>query len=111
MWSSPICCTCRMSGRLKSSCHCTSAVRRSWSSRSRLPGTRKRDETIKRALYERTGVTEYWIVDPLIDAVRVYRRSGDRFARVVELSAEAGDVQTTALLPGLELPLGRLFAR
>jgi Uma2 family endonuclease len=73
------------------------------------PGTRARDETKKRALYERTGVTEYWFVDPEIDVVRIYRRSGERFARAVELSREANDVLTTPLLPALELPLVRLF--
>jgi len=73
------------------------------------PGTRKRDETIKRALYERAGVQEYWIVDPDIDVVRIYTRAGDRFARPVELSRENGDVFTTPLLPGLELPLARVF--
>ena len=72
-------------------------------------GTRKRDETIKRSLYDRAGVTEYWVVDPEIDAVRVYRRSGERFGRVVELSRETGDRLTTELLPGLELPLAHLF--
>ena len=73
------------------------------------PGTRKRDETIKRRLYERTGVEEYWVVDPEIDTIRVYRREADGFARVVELSAEAGDVLTTPLLPGLDVPLSRVF--
>ena len=73
------------------------------------PSTRKRDETIKRTLYEREGVVEYWIVDPKIDVVRVYRRKGDRFERPAELSRAAGDVLTTALLPGLELPLSEIF--
>jgi Uma2 family endonuclease len=73
------------------------------------PGTRARDETKKRALYERTGVTEYWFVDPEIDVVRIYRRSGERFTRPVELSRETNDVLTTSLVPGLELPLARLF--
>ena len=72
-------------------------------------GTRKRDETIKRRLYERAGVTEYWVLDPEIDVVRIYRRAGDRFGRPVELSREADDVLTTALLPGFELPLARVF--
>ena len=73
------------------------------------PSTRQRDETIKRRLYERSGVSEYWIVDPDIDVVRAYRRSGDSFARPTELSREADDVLTTSLLPGLELPLARIF--
>jgi len=73
------------------------------------PGTRKRDETIKRRLYERAGVTDYWVVDPQIDTIRVYRREGNGFARVVELSAESSDVLTTTLLPGLEIPLSRVF--
>jgi Uma2 family endonuclease len=73
------------------------------------PGTRKRDETLKRRLYERTGVTEYWVVDPDLDAIRVYRRSTEGFDRPFELSAEAGDVLSTPLLAGLEIPLARVF--
>jgi Uma2 family endonuclease len=73
------------------------------------PGTRKRDETTKRRLYERFGVTEYWVVDPDLDLIRVYRRNGDHFDRAVEVSRERGDVLTTLLLQGLELPLQRIF--
>jgi Uma2 family endonuclease len=73
------------------------------------PSTRQRDETIKRRLYERSNVLEYWIVDPDIEVVRVYRRCGDSFARPSELSREADDVLTTDLMPGLELPLARIF--
>src|SRR5262245_27484178 len=71
--------------------------------------TRKRDETIKRALYERAGVVEYWIVDPEIDVVRIYRRVDARFGRPVELSRRADDVLTTDLLSGLEIALGAIF--
>ena len=74
------------------------------------PGTRKRDETIKRRLYERAGVAEYRVVDPELDSIKVYRLSGDRFDRVEELTSEAGDVLTTPLLPNLEMPLTRIFA-
>jgi Uma2 family endonuclease len=74
------------------------------------PGTRKRDETLKRRLYERTGVTEYWIVDPDVDVIRIFRRDERGFTRAVELSVEAGDVLTTPLLPDLEIPLARVFA-
>jgi Uma2 family endonuclease len=74
------------------------------------PATRTRDETIKRRLYERFGVTEYWVVDPAIDVIRVSRLVEGRFGGPVELSREAGDVLETNLLPGLPLPLARIFA-
>jgi Uma2 family endonuclease len=73
------------------------------------PGTRKRDATIKRRLYERVGVDEYWIIDPELDAIDVYRLIDGRYHRTAQLSLEAGDVLTTALLPGLRLPLSTIF--
>ena len=74
------------------------------------PSTRKRDETIKRRLYERSGVSEYWVVDPDPDVVRVYRNRDGRFGRPVQLRADAGDVLTSPHLDGLEMPVGRIFA-
>jgi Uma2 family endonuclease len=75
------------------------------------PSTRRRDETIKRALYERVGVSEYWFVDPAADAILVYRRDGERFTTPHELSAEDGDVLTTPLLPGFELSIADIFRK
>jgi Uma2 family endonuclease len=73
------------------------------------PSTRKRDETIKRRLYERAGVSEYWVVDPELDVVRIYRAGAGGYEKPVELSREAGDVLSTSLLPGLDLPLDLIF--
>ena len=49
--------------------------------------TRRRDLNVKRKLYERYGVDEYWIADPAVDVVTIYRRSGDAFVRVPDISA------------------------
>ena len=40
------------------------------------PSTRPRDERLKRDLYERMGVEEYWLVDPEQESVTIYRRGG-----------------------------------
>jgi Uma2 family endonuclease len=73
------------------------------------PSTRKRDATIKRRLYERFGVEEYWIIDPELDTVHVYRRLYERYERTAELMLERDDVLATPLLPGLDLPLSKIF--
>jgi len=74
------------------------------------PGTRRTDEVTKRDLYERCGVLEYWVVDPKLDAIKIYRRVEDAFVRVEELSVEHGDVLTTPLLPGWSISLRDTFA-
>ena len=73
------------------------------------PSTRRRDETIKRRLYERFGVEEYWVVDPELDELRVYRHVEGRFDRVALLAREQADVLTSPLFPGLALPLVDVF--
>ncbi len=73
------------------------------------PSTRKRDATVKKRLYERFGVDEYWMVDPVAEVVTVLRRRGDRFGEALRFSLERGDALTTPQLPGLELPLATIF--
>jgi Uma2 family endonuclease len=72
-------------------------------------GTRKTDEVIKRKLYERSGVSEYWIVDPELETIKIYRLTTQRFVRQAELSREAGDALSTSLLSGLRIPLSEIF--
>jgi len=75
------------------------------------PASRRIDEVTKRRLFDRAGVREYWVVDPEIEVVKIYRRAENgAFPRVAELSREASSVVDTPLLPGFALPLAALFA-
>jgi Uma2 family endonuclease len=46
------------------------------------PETRERDLTVKRALYARFGVQEYWIIDPDERKVDLLALIGDRFVSI-----------------------------
>ena len=67
-------------------------------------------EVTKRELYERFGVREYWIIDPEVDTVTVFRNVAGAFGRAGELRAAAGEVLRTPLLPDLSIPLSEIFA-
>ena len=72
--------------------------------------TRKKDAQTKRRLFERTGVREYWLVDPELDLVQVLRASASgKLVRVEELSAEDDATLTTPLLPEWQLSMRTLF--
>ena len=75
------------------------------------PSTRRRDLGIKRQLFERGGVREYWVVDPRARELTVYRRASDgSLSKVAQLGASDNAVLTTALLTGFTLSLTKLFA-
>jgi Uma2 family endonuclease len=67
------------------------------------------DREIKRLLYARYGIVEYWIIDVQDQCVHVYRqpRNGD-YAEVECL--RAGDVLRAKSLPRAEVNLQSLFA-
>ncbi|HEV3457184.1 MAG TPA: Uma2 family endonuclease [Thermoanaerobaculia bacterium] len=74
------------------------------------PSTRHKDRVLKRRLFEREKVQEYWILDSEKNSVRVYLLGAAGYGEGVELSAAAGHVLSSPLLPGWNLPLSTLFA-
>jgi len=74
------------------------------------PSSRKMDRDLKRRVYDRFGVQEYWIVDPDREAIHVHRRdAGGALRHVADLTRGAADTLTTPLLPGFACALHSLF--
>jgi Uma2 family endonuclease len=73
------------------------------------PGTKKRDLGIKKALFDRKGVREYWIVDPKASTITIHRRAADGSFPNVALLPNDAVLLTTPLLPGFSLSLEKLF--
>lgn len=75
------------------------------------PSTRRRDEGIKRKLFEEKGIREYWIVDPKGLRITVFRRNdAGQFPRLIELGTGQASRLETPLLPGVALSIDDLFA-
>ena len=72
------------------------------------PGTKKRDLGVKKDLFDRGGVREYWVIDPTANTVTIYRR-GDRGLSNVQSLPDDANAITTPLLPGFSLSLEKLF--
>jgi Uma2 family endonuclease len=71
------------------------------------PGTLKRDRFVKAKRYARFGVREMWIADPRKKTIEVFVNTDDGFRREAIYTAE--EVLRSPLLPGLEVPLARVF--
>ena len=71
------------------------------------PSTAGRDRTLKRSLYAKHGVQEYWQVDPDARTVTVLRLDGGTF-EVVGLYGE-GQTLTSPTLEGFTVDLNEIF--
>jgi Uma2 family endonuclease len=65
-----------------------------------------RDYVEKRDEYMALGIAEYWVVNRFERTMTVFRRTNEGIA---ELVLRENEVYRPALLPGFELPIGRLL--
>lgn len=68
---------------------------------------RRRDLQVKRKLYAKYGVAEYWIVDNQDRSITIYRLENQSLENFITLRDE--DVLTSPLLPGFELTVRSIF--
>ena len=71
------------------------------------PGTRRRDQGVKRELYARFGVREYWIVDPDEPSVTVLVLTDGEYVPLPV--GEDGTIRSN-VFPGLDLTVEAVFA-
>jgi Uma2 family endonuclease len=69
----------------------------------------RRDREVKRQVYGKHGVKEYWIADPERRAVEIYRLEKRRLKLVATLVDQ--DEMTTPILPGFGCKVSQIFSR
>lgn len=69
----------------------------------------QRDRVMKRQVYGRHGVKEYWIADPETRSLEIYRLDKRTLKLVATLKDE--DEVTSPVLPGFDYKVGRFFAK
>jgi len=63
----------------------------------------------KKNVYEKNGVREYWIIDPVARRLVVFLLEGDRFA--VGLTLAEGERFTSRVVRGIEFDVGSVLRR
>ncbi|ADG06450.1 Uma2 family endonuclease [Kyrpidia tusciae] len=71
------------------------------------PNTAAKDRTVKLRRYQRAGVREYWIVDPVHKTVEVYRLEDNVFGKPDAYGE--GDIIRVGIFEDLHVNLGEVF--
>ncbi|MHB1702308.1 MAG: Uma2 family endonuclease, partial [Acidobacteriaceae bacterium] len=71
------------------------------------PSTASHDFVRKMNLYQRIGVPEYWIIDPILTSINVYRHDGERLLWMAEF--KPGDTLSPSMFPDLSINVSVLF--
>jgi Uma2 family endonuclease len=84
------------------------------------PSTAFRDRTIKKDIYEKSGVEEYWIIDVNAKSIEVYILDNEKY-RLADLKIfvtdkdsddyNENDVMTLRSMPHIQMPLKSIFAK
>lgn len=72
------------------------------------PSNRSHDQTLKRSVYARFGIPEYWIVEPDDGWVEVLGLESGSYRLVARL--KRADTLTSQVFPQLSIPLAPVFA-
>ena len=68
---------------------------------------RERDVSVKRQLYGKYGIQEYWIVDPKNSSVLIFRLLGETLQEIATL--KSSDELTSPMLPDFRLKVDAIF--
>lgn len=71
------------------------------------PSSVKRDRIEKKALYEKFGIIEYWLVDPNNQSIEIYTLQNNRYELLV--FADATESVASKVIAGLEIAASDLF--
>lgn len=80
-----------------------------WLAEVLSPHTVRHDKVVKLRVYERAGVREVWIVDPLARTLTVYRLEGGRYGKAIDL--DLNGKTPIAAVPGVTIDWDEVLAR
>ena len=71
------------------------------------PSNKPYDLELKRNLYQKYAVKEYWIIDPDEEIVQIYHLSGHRYSAPIIYKSD--QIIKVEVIPGLEVSLKEVF--